>query len=82
MFRAFLAHPHEILYCMVRRYGKRKCALWCPVVWCGRYEYDARNHKPEPEPKTIKVVSFTNKTLQSIIQSTSKQLKSNSAKLF
>jgi hypothetical protein len=36
MFRAFLAHSQEILYCLVSRYGKRKCALWCPVVWCGR----------------------------------------------
>jgi hypothetical protein len=34
-FRAFLAHPQEIQYCLVSRYGKRKCALWCPVVWCG-----------------------------------------------
>jgi hypothetical protein len=36
MFRVFLAHPQETLYCLVSRYGKRKCALWCPVVWCGR----------------------------------------------
>jgi hypothetical protein len=36
MFQAFLAHHQEILYCLVSRYGKRKCALWCPVVWCGR----------------------------------------------
>jgi hypothetical protein len=34
MFRAFLAHHQEILYCLVSRYGKRKCgrAVWCPVV--------------------------------------------------
>jgi hypothetical protein len=36
MFRPFFTHPQEILYCLVSRYGKRKCALWCPVVWCGR----------------------------------------------
>jgi hypothetical protein len=34
MFRAFLAHHQEILYCLVSHYGKRKCGreLWCPVV--------------------------------------------------
>jgi hypothetical protein len=34
MFRAFLAHHQEILYCLVSRYGKLKCGreLWCPVV--------------------------------------------------
>jgi hypothetical protein len=36
MFRPFLAHHQELLYCLVSRYGKRKCVLWCPVVWCGR----------------------------------------------
>jgi hypothetical protein len=34
MFRAFVAYLQEILYCLVSRYGKRKCGreLWCPVV--------------------------------------------------
>jgi hypothetical protein len=34
MFRAFLAHYQEILYCLVSRYGKRKtgCELWCSVI--------------------------------------------------
>jgi hypothetical protein len=34
MFRAFLAHPRELLYCLVSRYGKREYgrALWC-LVW-------------------------------------------------
>jgi hypothetical protein len=34
MFWAFLVHHQEILYCLVSRYGKRKCGreLRCPVV--------------------------------------------------
>jgi hypothetical protein len=34
MFRAFLAHHQEVLYCLVSRYGKRKYGrkLWCPGV--------------------------------------------------
>jgi hypothetical protein len=34
IFRAFLAHHQEILYCLVSRYVKRKCGreLWCLVV--------------------------------------------------
>jgi hypothetical protein len=33
MFRVFVAHPQEILYCLFSRYGKQKYgrALWCPV---------------------------------------------------
>jgi hypothetical protein len=27
MFRAFLAHHQEILYCLVSRDGKRKCVI-------------------------------------------------------
>jgi hypothetical protein len=54
MFRAFLAHHQEILYCLVSRYGKRKCGreLWCPVVnlvWsvlpC--HCLNGRNHEPK-----------------------------------
>jgi hypothetical protein len=35
MFRPFLAHHQEILYCLVSRYGKRKCgrALWCTLFF-------------------------------------------------
>jgi hypothetical protein len=44
MFRAFLAHHQQILYCLIRR------SLWQTKVWsCGMVSggYDARDHEPK-----------------------------------